>query len=119
MVIIIEDDEISGRLLVKMLEEFYPNQKYHWLRSVSESIDYISNYHSNVSDLLLLDFYLTDGVAWEILDQIKLNLLEFKGKIILMPGIKPNEEESILINKYRPFKVLVKPINIETIKAFF
>jgi len=116
MIIIIEDDEISGRLLIKMLQEYFPKKNHHWLRSVNEAIFYISQYKSSASDLLLIDFYLEDGVAWDILEQIRTKALVFKGKIVLMPGITPNEEENRLIKYYQPFKVLVKPIGLSDLR---
>ena len=116
MVVIVEDDEIAGRLLVKMLDEFFPNENYVWLKSISETVSFFSMNKLTESDLLLLDFYLTDGTAWEILEKIRINELVFTGRIALVPGLQPNEEDKKLIDKFNPYKVIVKPIRINDLK---
>ena len=73
MILIIEDDEIAGRLLVKMLIEFFPNENHVWLKSIAETVSFFSKNTSLTSDLLLLDFYLSDGTAWDVLEKIELN----------------------------------------------
>lgn len=110
MIVIVEDDEIAGRLLVKMLDEFFSNENYVWLKSISETMSFFSMNKLSESDLLLLDFYLTDGTAWEILEKIRISEMLFPGRIVLVPGLKPNGEDKKLIEKFNPYKVIVKPI---------
>lgn len=116
MIIIIEDDEISGRLLTRLLQEFFPGKEFLWLRSIKKSEAYLTLYQSFASDLLLLDIYLEDGSAWDLLEQFQNNNLSFKGKIILMPGIPPNKEEMKLIKKYQPYKILLKPVQLKDLE---
>lgn len=112
MIVIIEDDEIAGRLLVKMIVEFFPDEKYIWLKSIVETLSFFSMNELSTSDLLLLDFHLSDGTAWDLLEKIEAYELKFPGQIILIPGIQPNGEEKKLIEKYKPFSVIVKPIDL-------
>lgn len=112
MIVIIEDDEIAGRLLVKMLVEFFPEKKFIWLKSVAESLSFFSNNNLSDSDLLLLDFYLPDGTAWDILEKIEINEIKFSGPIVLIPGIQPNMEEEEFIKIFNPLRVIVKPIEL-------
>lgn len=119
MIVIIEDDEIAGRLLVKMLIEFFPDKKYVWLKSIDDTISFFSMNNLYSSDLLLIDFYLPDGTAWDILNMIKSNEISFSGRIILTPGIKPNNEEEKLIEKYKSTKLIVKPLALNDIKKLF
>jgi two-component SAPR family response regulator len=117
MIVIVEDDELSGRLLIKMLQEYFSSVEFNWLQSINQAVEYLSQYNSSVSDILFLDLYLEDGEAWDLLEQIKTNALQFKGKVVLIPGIKPNQEESRLVNIYQPYKVLVKPIDLNDLKG--
>lgn len=112
MIVIIEDDEIAGRLLVKMLVEFFPGEDHIWLKSMAETSGFFSNNKLLASDLLLLDFYLPDGTAWDVLEKIKNNELVFSGRIVLIPGIQPNNREKKLIEQFDPFRVIVKPIEL-------
>ena len=64
------------------------------------------------SDLLLIDFFLPDGTAWDILEKIKTNEMIFNGRIVLMPGLQPNQEDKKLIKKFNPFGVIVKPLEV-------
>jgi response regulator of citrate/malate metabolism len=116
MIVIIEDDEISGRLLVKMIREYFEDKEFQWFKSLNQGIKFLSNFQSVTKDILLLDLYFEDGKAWELLEQLKSGQLSFEGRIILMPGIKPDEEESQLVNLYQPDKVLVKPIDLNELK---
>jgi len=112
MIVIVEDDEVAGRLLVKMIVEFFPNEKYIWLKSIAETNSFFSKNKLSTTDLLLLDFYLPDGTVWDIMEKIKSNELNFSGRIVLIPGIQPNNEEEKLIKLYNPFSVIVKPIEL-------
>ena len=112
MIVIIEDDEVAGRLLVKMLVEFFPDKKNIWLKTIAETISFLSMNDLSKSDWLLLDFHLSDGTAWDILEKIKKNELKFPGQIVLIPGIQPNGEEKKLIEIFKPLRVIVKPIEL-------
>jgi response regulator of citrate/malate metabolism len=116
MIIIVEDDELSGRLLIKMLQEYFSNKEFSWFKSIKEAVTYFSNYKSTVSDVLILDLYLEDGEAWDLLDRFRIKTLQFKGRIVLVPGIKPNEKESRIVEFYKPYKVLVKPVSLQDLK---
>lgn len=117
MILIIEDDEIAGRLLVKMLIEFFPEEKYIWLKSVAESFSFFSMNELTTSDLLLLDFYLPDGYAWDILEKIESNEIIFPGQVVLIPGIQPNSEEEKKIELFKPFRTIVKPIYLKDLQS--
>jgi len=112
MIIIVEDDEVAGRLLVKMIVEFFPDEKYVWLKSIEETLSFFSNNKQSTSDFLLLDFYLPDGTVWDILKKIEANELSYSGRIILIPGIQPNDEEKKMIKTFNPYRVIVKPIEL-------
>ena len=116
MIVIIEDDEISGRLLIKMISEYFDYKEFQWFKSLNSGMSFMSTFQSSSNDILLLDLYFEDGKAWELLEQLKSGQLSFEGKIILMPGIKPNDEESQLVKLYQPDKVLVKPIELNELK---
>jgi len=110
MILIIEDDEVAGRLLVKLLVEFFPEEKFTWLKSIAESFSFFSKNVLTAADFLLLDFYLPDGNALDILEKIESNEIIFPGRIVLIPGIQPNVEEKKQIEIFKPFRIIVKPV---------
>ena len=73
---------------------------------------FFSNNKRSTSDFLILDFYLPDGTAWDLLEKIEVNEFNFTGRIVLIPGIQPNAEESKMIKTFNPFRVIVKPIEL-------
>ncbi len=67
-VIIIEDEKPSARRLQRMLAEIDIEAKA-MLHSVSEAVDWFQN--NEHPDLILLDIQLSDGLSFEIFEQVE------------------------------------------------
>lgn len=70
-VAIIEDELISQKLLVKLLNNLYPNIEIAViLDSVEKSIEWLS---LNNVDLIFMDIHLSDDISFRIFDKIEIN----------------------------------------------
>lgn len=113
-ILIIEDEAPAFRRLQKILEEIDATiEIVEVIDSVEESVKWIKNH--NEPDLILMDIQLSDGVSFEIFDQIKINrpvifttafdeymLKAFKVNSIdyLLKPIK-KEDLELSLNKYK------------------
>lgn len=71
-VLIIEDEAPAFRRLQKILEEVEPEAEIvDVLDSVDESVKWLRNHH--LPDLLFMDIQLSDGISFEIFDQVTIN----------------------------------------------
>ncbi|MEL7002260.1 MAG: LytTR family DNA-binding domain-containing protein [Bacteroidota bacterium] len=71
-VLIIEDEAPAFRRLQKILEELRPSFKIvEVIDSVEESVKWIKNHNS--PDLIFMDIQLSDGISFEIFEQVKIN----------------------------------------------
>lgn len=105
-VIIIEDEKPSARRLQRMLEK-YDVTVNEMLHSVEESIDWFQkNKHP---DLIFLDIQLSDGLSFEIFDQI-----EIKSAIIFITAF---DEYALQAFKLNSIDYLLKPIDEEELEA--
>ncbi|MFD1316580.1 LytR/AlgR family response regulator transcription factor [Namhaeicola litoreus] len=66
-IVIIEDEKPAARRLARMIENL-DLQVDMMLHSVSEAVDWFLN--NNNPDLILLDIQLSDGLAFEIFDEV-------------------------------------------------
>lgn len=113
--VIIEDEAVNARNLEFLLSELNSNVRViAVLRSVKESVDYLSN-HLEELDLMFMDIRLTDGISFEILDKVPVTkpiifttaYEEYALKAFNTYGIayilKPfdKEELSAALNKYQ------------------
>ncbi len=99
-VIIIEDEKPSARRLVRMLKELNI-EAVAMLHSVAESIIWFnSNKHP---DLILLDIQLSDGLSFEIFDEVKIN-----SAVILTTAY---DEYALKAFKLNSIDYLLKPID--------
>ncbi len=105
-VIIIEDERPSARRLNRMLEKMNI-QVDQMLHSVEESIAWFkSNEHP---DLIFLDIQLSDGLSFEIFDEINV-----KSAIIFTTAF---DEYALQAFKLNSIDYLLKPIDEEELKA--
>jgi DNA-binding LytR/AlgR family response regulator len=104
--IIIEDEKPSARRLNRMLEvlQITPDVMLH---SVHESVEYLLN--NPAPDLIFLDIQLSDGLSFEIFDQVEIN-----SAIIFTTAY---DEYALQAFKLNSIDYLLKPIDEEELKA--
>lgn len=104
-VIIIEDEKPSARRLQRMLSAINIEAEA-MLHSVSESVEWFkSNQHP---DLILLDIQLSDGLSFEIFEQV-----EVKSAIIFTTAY---DEYALKAFKLNSIDYLLKPIDDEELE---
>ena len=78
-VIIIEDEQLTAKKLVGLLNELMPDAVVMGvLQSVSESIEWFNN--NLMPDLVFMDIHLADNLSFSIFDSVKITC-----PIILLP----------------------------------
>ncbi len=71
-VLIVEDEELAALRMKKMLLEIDSSiNVLEILDSVSQTVDYLNN--NPLPDLMFLDIQLSDGISFEIFNQININ----------------------------------------------
>ena len=104
-IIIIEDEKPSARRLVRMLQEMNIEAQV-MLHSVSEAVEWFNtNKHP---DLILLDIQLSDGLSFEIFEQVKVN-----SAIIFTTAY---DEYALKAFKLNSIDYLLKPIDQEELE---
>ncbi|AGC78454.1 LytTR family two component transcriptional regulator [Nonlabens dokdonensis] len=103
--IIIEDEKPAARRLNRMLGELdiVPEAMLH---SVQESVDYLLN--NDAPDLIFLDIQLSDGLSFEIFDQV-----DVKSAIIFTTAY---DEYALQAFKLNSIDYLLKPIDEDELK---
>ena len=104
-IIIIEDEKPSARRLVRMLKEM-DIEAQAMLHSVAESIKWF-NTHEH-PDLILLDIQLSDGLSFEIFENIRVN-----SAIIFTTAY---DEYALKAFKLNSIDYLLKPIDQEELE---
>jgi DNA-binding LytR/AlgR family response regulator len=104
--IIIEDEKPSARRLQRMLSELGIEAEA-MLHSVKESVEWFEQ--NEAPDLILLDIQLSDGLSFEIFDQ-----LEVKSAIIFTTAY---DEYALKAFKLNSIDYLLKPIDDEELKT--
>jgi DNA-binding LytR/AlgR family response regulator len=104
-VIIIEDEKPSARRLQRMLAEINIDA-LALLHSVEESVEWFKN--NEHPDLILLDIQLSDGLSFEIFDQV-----EVKSSIIFTTAY---DEYALKAFKLNSIDYLLKPIDDEELE---
>lgn len=103
-VLIIEDEAPAFRRLQKILEEVQPGiEIIEVIDSVEESVKWLNNHH--IPDLLFMDIQLSDGISFEIFDQVK----------ITCPVIFTTAFDEYMLKAFKVNSIdyLLKPIKIE------
>lgn len=105
-VLIIEDEKPSARRLARMLDAI-GIETHHMLHSVSEAVSWFQqNEHP---DLILLDIQLSDGLSFEIFDQVKVN-----SAIIFTTAY---DEYALKAFKLNSIDYLLKPIDEDELES--
>lgn len=104
-VIIIEDEKPSARRLRRMLNELQIEARV-LLHSVAEAVLWFQN--NSQPDLILLDIQLSDGLAFEIFEQVQVN-----SAIIFTTAY---DEYALKAFKLNSIDYLLKPIDIDELK---
>lgn len=105
-IIIIEDEKPAARRLSRMLNDLgYPAGVM--LHSVKESVDWLNN-HEN-PDLILLDIQLSDGLSFEIFDQVQV-----QSAIIFTTAY---DEYALKAFKLNSIDYLLKPIDKDELRT--
>lgn len=99
-IIIIEDEKPAARLLQRKVEKL-GLQVYTLLHSVEESIEWFQN--NNHPDLIFLDIQLSDGLSFEIFEQI-----DIKSAVIFTTAY---DEYALRAFKLNSIDYLLKPID--------
>ena len=105
-VIIIEDEKPSARRLQRMLAEINIDA-VALLHSVEESVEWFQN--NEHPHLILLDIQLSDGLSFEIFDQV-----EVKSAIIFTTAY---DEYALKAFKLNSIDYLLKPIDEDELKT--
>lgn len=105
-IIIIEDEKPSARRLGRMLKEI-DIKAQAMLHSVSEAVDWFQN--NKHPDLILLDIQLSDGLSFEIFEQV-----EVKSAIIFTTAY---DEYALKAFKLNSIDYLLKPIDDDELKV--
>lgn len=71
-VAIIEDEQLASDKLESLLKEIYPEIEI--IIKLSSVIDSINWLNTNSVDLLFVDIHLSDGISFEIFEQIKIDI---------------------------------------------
>lgn len=101
-VLIIEDEKPAARRLSRMLAEL-DVEVYQMLHSVEESIEWFNN--NPHPDLIFLDIQLSDGLSFEIFDQVLI-----KSAVIFTTAY---DEYALQAFKLNSIDYLLKPIDDE------
>lgn len=128
-VLIIEDELNNSQWLRKQLQETDPHIEVSaTLETVEDSIKYLENDHS--ADLIFMDVKLSDGLCFEIFDQVKISIpvifvtaydeyvisaLQYNCLDYLLKPIQPDKLRNA-IQKYRQMETYFLNRNF---KAFF
>ena len=105
-ILIIEDEKPAARRLQRMLKEL-ALENTMLLHSVKESVEwFLNNEHP---DLILLDIQLSDGLSFEIFDQVQI-----KSSIIFTTAY---DEYALKAFKLNSIDYLLKPIDDEELEA--
>lgn len=105
-VLIIEDEKPSARRLGRMLAELDIQAKV-MLHSVEEAVHWFK--HHTHPDLIFLDIQLSDGLSFEIFDQV-----DVKSAIIFTTAF---DEYALQAFKLNSIDYLLKPIDDEDLEA--
>ena len=105
-VIIIEDEKPAARRLNRMLANLDIEVNI-MLHSVNESIEYFTN--NDHPDLIFLDIQLSDGLSFEIFDEVNIN-----SAIIFTTAY---DEYALKAFKLNSIDYLLKPIDDEELEA--
>lgn len=110
-VVIIEDELVAAQNMQQVLQEYDPAiEILAVLRSVKKAVAWLAEGLAQV-DLLLMDIKLTDGISFDIFDQIKI-----KKPIIFTTAY---DEYAIRAFKVNSVDYLLKPISLPDLtKAF-
>lgn len=103
-VLIIEDEAPAFRRLQKILEEIEPGiHIVEVIDSVEESVKWLNNHHC--PDLIFMDIQLSDGISFEIFDQVK----------IARPVIFTTAFDEYMLRAFKVNSIdyLLKPIKVE------
>jgi DNA-binding LytR/AlgR family response regulator len=103
-VLIIEDEAPAFRRLQKILEEVQPGiEIIEVIDSVEESVKWLK--HHNPLDLIFMDIQLSDGISFEIFDQVK----------ITRPVIFTTAFDEYMLKAFKVNSIdyLLKPIKVE------
>ncbi|QJP35614.1 response regulator transcription factor [Nonlabens sp. Ci31] len=104
--VIIEDEKPSARRLKRMLEVLNITPEV-MLHSVQESVEYLLNHPA--PDLIFLDIQLSDGLSFEIFDQVQVD-----SAIIFTTAY---DEYALQAFKLNSIDYLLKPIDEEELKV--
>lgn len=103
-VLIIEDEAPAFRRLQKMLEELKPGiEIIEVIDSVEESVKWLNNHR--VPDLLFMDIQLSDGISFEIFDQVKITC-----PVVFITAF---DEYMLRAFKVNSIDYLLKPVKME------
>ena len=122
-VIIIEDEQLTAKKLVGLLNELMPDAIVMGvLQSVSESIEWFNN--NLMPDLVFMDIHLADNLSFSIFDSVKITcpiifttaydehaIQAFKVNSVDYL-LKPVEEDDLLaaLRKFEQFRVVQSPV---------
>ena len=104
-VVIIEDEKPAARRLSRMLNEFNI-EPVAMLHSVQEAVNWF--YNNEHPDLLFLDIQLSDGLSFEIFDEI-----EIESSIIFTTAY---DEYALKAFKLNSVDYLLKPIDVDELE---
>ncbi|MFD2555519.1 LytR/AlgR family response regulator transcription factor [Sphingobacterium tabacisoli] len=109
-VLIIEDEQPNAERLKRLILEIRPQAVIlDVLESISESVDWLSN--NPFPDVIMMDIQLSDGVSFEIFNQVKLEV----------PIVFVTAYDEYAIKAFKQYSVdyLLKPVDRDELVAAF
>jgi CheY-like chemotaxis protein len=116
-VILIEEDEISAKISLRLLNKFFDPIQVICLTNVDEAIAFIISKGDEGNDLILLDYHLKTKTAWDFLNYYENQKL--KSPVVIL-GSNPDHDLKQKMMAYECVKNFIqKPINKEIAQAIF
>ncbi|WP_221390369.1 LytTR family DNA-binding domain-containing protein [Dyadobacter sp. NIV53] len=106
-ILIIEDENLAAKRLIKLLKEQLPDSVIHGnLDTITASVDWLKS--NPEPDLIFLDIQLADGISFEIFEKLTIN-----SPIIFCTAF---DQYAIKAFKLNSIDYLLKPVDPEELK---
>lgn len=116
-VILVDDDEISNKISMRMLGKFFSPVQLISFTSIDDSIAYLKSKGDTGKDLILLEINIVAKSGWEFIKQYESN--GFLSPLLIM-GSNLNPEIQKKIHQFEFIKNYIqKPVNKETAEKIF
>ena len=116
--LLIEDSEVDGQLIKRILHKENLSQNYSWLKDGEQAAEYINDQNTAIPKAILLDLKLAKINGLEILKKIR-SSARFKYIPVIIYSSSYIESDVKKAYKNGANSYLVKPTNLEEMKKLF